>query len=46
MPMKPATYSVAGCSKTSSGVAELLDRAGAHDREPVAERERLRTGRG
>ena len=41
MPMNPATYSVAGSSKTSSGRTELLDLAGAHDREPVAERERL-----
>ena len=45
IPMKSATYSVAGCSKTSSGVPELLERAAPHDREPVAERERLASGR-
>ena len=39
--MKSATKRVAGRSYSSSGVPELLDTAGVHDRDPVAHRERL-----
>ena len=39
--MKSATNRVAGRSYSSSGVAELLDLARVHDRDPVAHRERL-----
>ncbi len=41
MPMKSATYSVAGCSKTRSGRVVLLDAAVAHDGQPITESQRL-----
>ena len=37
-PTKPATYAVAGVVVDGLGVGELLDPAGAHDRDPVAHR--------
>ena len=39
--MKSATNRLVGRSYSSSGVPELLDLAGMHDRDPVAHRERL-----
>ena len=41
MPMNAATYSVAGVLEDALGRVVLLDAAVAHDRQPVAERQRL-----
>ena len=40
-PMNPATNRLSGWSYSSCGVADLLDRAAAHDHHPVAEGHRL-----
>ena len=40
-PTKPAVQSVAGKSYTSAGVPQLLDRAVAHDDDPIRHAERL-----